>query len=76
MSKIAQGILLCSIGVLLLAASVICALILYFGNPDMTQQRLIITFWREYLGIIVLFISGWLMIGHADLIERDLNKRR
>ena len=33
-----------------------------FSHPDMTGPRLILTFWREYLGCLILISAGaWLM---------------
>ncbi|MDF2841639.1 MAG: hypothetical protein K0R00_65 [Herbinix sp.] len=46
------------IGALMIIAGVIIIFVLSAINPDMTEWRLFLTYWKEYLGVVVLFILG------------------
>lgn len=45
-------------GVVLLVSAIWWGASIYWGNPDMTRQRLWIEFWREYVAIWGLMLAG------------------
>lgn len=52
-------------GIILFLACLIYGIVIVISNPDMTEMRLLITYWKEYLGMFVLMIFGYYLIGSA-----------
>ena len=46
------------VGWLLVGIGIFWMVYLQFANPDMTGVRLLLTYWKQYLAIVVLVVSG------------------
>lgn len=57
------------VGVAMIGDAVWWGVSIYWANPDMTSQRLFLTFWPEYLGIWALSIAGLAVIKAGVWIE-------
>lgn len=50
-------------GILIFLLSLIYGIFITISNPDMTEIRLLITYWKEYLAMFVLMLFGYYLIG-------------
>jgi len=50
------------LGLLMFLSFVIFTVTTVFSNPDMTEMRLLITYWREYLVMFVVGLVGYLLM--------------
>jgi hypothetical protein len=49
-------------GIILMLACLVYGFALMFANPDMTQVRLLLTYWKQYvIMILVMFYSYYLV---------------
>lgn len=49
-------------GVIIFIACLVYGVIITFTNPDMTEMRLLLTYWKEYILMFLLMIVGYLLI--------------
>lgn len=50
------------LGVALILIGIVCAIYLKINNIDMTELRLLITYWKSYIFITIVTLGGYFMI--------------
>ena len=50
------------LGLLMFLSFVVFTVTTVFSNPDMTEMRLLITYWREYLIMFAVGLVGYLLM--------------
>lgn len=46
------------LGILMFLGCLIYGVVITFSNPDMTEMRLLLTYWKEYLIMFVIMLDG------------------
>lgn len=49
------------LGVILIILALIWLVVISLTNIDMTEIRLLVTYWKEYLAIVIMMISAYLL---------------
>lgn len=50
-------------GIIIFLVCLIYGIFIAISNPDMTEMRLLITYWKEYLAMFILMLFGYYLIG-------------
>ncbi len=65
-----MGKILIAIGIVLIVAAAGWGLHIAFSNPDMTETRLLLTFWREELAQSAMMIAGLILLRAGMVKDR------